>query len=211
MPWYTHAQRDRSHFTHYGHRYGRHFHWSQTCCHSHCDRSSSSSIRYTLHLACATLWPMDVSQHQYCHDTAHTNSHTPSHTHHFHQCYSCHYSMDHSQSCPSNCHCMAPGTQMMRKAKPHARPSPPYIPPLPDCHRLGLPIRFFLRFRQWPWFFKLIQPPPSSDKDEWEGHFSSTHYTIGLVSNCPTVTVHAGKRNNDWLQSSYLISLYKCI
>ena len=42
---------------------------------------------------------------------------------------------------------------------------------------------------------KLLEPSPGSDKDlnEWRGKSSTNHYTIGLVSDCPTVTVHAGK------------------
>ena len=39
----------------------------------------------------------------------------------------------------------------------------------------------------------ILEPSSSSDEDEWGGH-SSNHYTIGLTPDCPTVTVHAGKR-----------------
>ena len=42
------------------------------------------------------------------------------------------------------------------------------------------------------WFLKLLEPSPSSE-DEWGGQSSSTHYTKGLVSDCPTITVHKGK------------------
>ena len=42
--------------------------------------------------------------------------------------------------------------------------------------------------------FNLLGTSPSSDEDEQGRHSSDNNYTIGLVSDCPTVTVHAGKR-----------------
>ena len=53
--------------------------------------------------------------------------------------------------------------------------------------------RVLIRFWQWPWSFQLLGTSPSSD-DDGSGRNSSNHYNIGLVSDCPTVTVHAGKR-----------------
>ena len=47
---YTHTQRDRSHSTYYGARYGRHFSRSQSCCCSHCDRSTS----FGRHTSCSS-------------------------------------------------------------------------------------------------------------------------------------------------------------
>ena len=84
---------------------------------------------------------------------------------------------------------------------------PPCIPSFQDCCHPGLPIRFFLRFRQWLWFFKLLKPSPSSDEDEWGGQSSSVHYTIGLVSDCPTATAHAGKRFKALTDSAAALSL----
>ena len=65
MHQYTHTQRDRSHSTYYGPRHGRHFSRSQSSCHSHCDRSSSSedtscAPHPAMIAACIALWLMDA-------------------------------------------------------------------------------------------------------------------------------------------------------
>ena len=85
-------------------------------------------------------------------------------------------------------------------------PQPPINPPFKDCHCPVLPFRFSLRFRHWFWSFKLLDPSPSSDKDEWGGH-SSNHYTIWLVLDCLTVMVHAGKRFKVVIDSGAALSL----
>ena len=77
----------------------------------------------------------------------------------------------------------------------------------PTIPRLSSSFRLFLRFRQWLWFFKLLEPSPSSDEDEWVGQSSNAHYTIGLVSDCPTLTVHTGKRFKALISSGGAISL----
>ena len=118
-------------------------------------------------------------------------------------CHLCH-STDWSWSHSKNSHCTAQEPQP-RKAKQHPRPSnPPQTPPFKDGHLPWFFFRFFIRFRQWLWSFKLLEPSPSSD--EHRGHFSN-HYTIGLVSHCPTVTVHAGKRFKVLTDSGAALSL----
>ena len=44
-------------------------------------------------------------------------------------------------------------------------------------------------------------------EDEWQGQPSSTHYTIGLVSDYPTITVHTGKRLKALTDSAVAFSL----
>ena len=68
-------------------------------------------------------------------------------------------------------------------------------------------MRFFLRFRWWLWFFKLLEPSTSSSENELRGYSSSTHYTIGLVSDCTTVPVNAGKKFKTLINSGAAISL----
>ena len=199
-PWYTHTQRDRSHSTYYWHRHGRHFSQSKSCHHSHCDRRSNSSRSY----CSGSCHPLadGHTHHHLCHDTTHRHSCTPSCTCHFsHQCQSWHYSTDQSHFHSSNSHCTAQGAQLMRKAKPHPRPSTPINATIQD-----LPSDSSSDSDN-DWFFKLLEPSPSSDEDEWGRQSSSTHYTIGLVSDCPTVTVHAGKRFKDLINSGAAISL----
>ena len=157
--------------------------------HSHCNRSisfrrhtscSSSSHCSTLHHPSAN----GCSHHPSCHD-----SHTPSCTHLFtHRCHSCH-SVDWSQSCSSNTHHTVQGSQP-RNVKQHPRPSNPINLTAPrqspsriPLHTLHLILTVTL----------ILERHTSSDKDEW-GRHSSNHYTIGLLLDGPTVTVHAGKR-----------------
>ena len=52
----------------------------------------------------------------------------------------------------------------------------------------------------------MLETSPSSNEDEQGGH-SSNHNTTGLVSDCPTVTVHAGKRFKDLTDSGAALSL----
>ena len=116
--------------THNRHRHGRHFNQSQSQQNSHHDMSNSSYRRHTL---CS--WSSHHSGLHYpsanrclhCHlclNTPHRHSHTPSKTHHFsYWHHSDHYSMDHSQSHSSNSHCTVWLPQLMKKAKPHPRPS----------------------------------------------------------------------------------------
>ena len=121
---YTHSQRDRSH-SYYGPRYRRHFIRSQSCHHSHCNRSrsfrrhtshsSSSHHSSSLH-PLANGWP----HHNLHHDTD-RNSHTSSHTHH--RCHSFH-STDQIWSHSSNFHCTAEEPQPI-KHKQCPRPSTP--------------------------------------------------------------------------------------
>ena len=54
---------------------------------------------------------------------------------------------------------------------------------------------------------KLLDPSPIRDKDEWRPQSSSTHYAIGLVSDCPKVTVHAGKSFKTLIESGAALSL----
>ena len=77
----------------------------------------------------------------------------------------------------------------------------------------GFPFRFFIRFIHWLWSFKLLEPSPSSDEDEWGGHSSNTHYTIGLVSDWPHSNNVCKEKiqGSDWLWSSSLISPYQHI
>ena len=52
----------------------------------------------------------------------------------------------------------------------------------------------------------VILIPPSSEEDEWGGH-SPNHCVIGLISDCPTVTVHVGKRFKALIDSGAALSL----
>ena len=47
----------------------------------------------------------------------------------------------------------------------------PIIPTFRDCCYPGSPIRFILRFRQLHQSFKILEPSPSTDKDEWGAIF----------------------------------------
>ena len=137
-PWYTHTWKERSHSTHYGHRDGKHFNWSESSHCSHHDRSSSS---YRRHTSCSPSSHCSgfccpsangYLNHHSCHDTPHRHSCSHSQTHHFsHWPHSCHYSMDCSWSHSSNSHITAEGPQLMKKAKPHPRPSTPINPTIP--------------------------------------------------------------------------------
>ena len=126
--------------------------------------------------------------------------------------HSCHYSM---RLEPVSFQQLLPLCTGNTTKKSQAIPNtfnPSYTQPFQDCHHPGFPIRFFLRFRQLL-SFKLLELSPSSDEDKLGGQFSNIQYTIGLVSDCPTVTVHAGKgfQGCDWLWSSSLTSPYKFI
>ena len=59
------------------------------------------------------------------------------------------------------------------------------------------------------WTLKLPKPSSNSDEDsnECEVHSSSNEFTIGLVSDCPTVTFHARKRFKVLIDSAVAISL----
>ena len=52
----------------------------------------------------------------------------------------------------------------------------------------------------------LLGTSPRSDEDEQGGH-SSNQYTIGLVFDCPTVTMHAGERFKPLINSETALSL----
>ena len=56
---------------------------------------------------------------------------------------------------------------------------------------------------------KLLEPSPSSEEDsnEHRGQSSTNQYTIGPVSDCSKVTVHAGKRFKALINSGAAISL----
>ena len=96
-------------------------------------------------MAHAALWLLDAPI-AICTVTHQTDSHTPSNTHQFScRCHSCHYSTDWRQSHSSNSNCTAQETQPMRNAKPHSRPPTLHKS---HCDHPGLPIKFFLRFRQ---------------------------------------------------------------
>ena len=158
------AKENRSQSTHYRHRHERHF--NQSHCWSHHDRSSSS---YRRDILCSPSshhsglnYPLAdrCSHHHSCQDTPHRHSHIPSqHLKHAtsptditHATLSTFTALheDHSQwrrsSTPKACH-------------------PPWNPPIQDHHHSGLPIRFFLRYRQWLQFFKPLKPSPSSNED----------------------------------------------
>ena len=138
---------------------------SQSHCHSQNYRSSSfgrhdicSSSSHYSSLCCHLV---DGYLHLHlCHDT-NRHSWTPSHTCHFcHRCHS-HHPTDWSCSCLSNSHCTAQGLHP-RKAKQYPRPSTLHkLPLFRDCHHQGFPFRFFIRFRQWLWSFKILWPSPS--------------------------------------------------
>ena len=136
---YTYTKRDRSHSTYYDLRYGRHFSRSQSCCCSHCDRSSSFR------------WQTSHSSSSHCssshchlangHPNYHPhNSYTPSHTCHFsHRYHSCH-STDCNQSHSGNSHCTAQETQP-RKSKQHPRPSIPINPIISRLSSSRIPLQ----------------------------------------------------------------------
>ena len=190
------------------------FNCSQPHHHSQCNKSSSNSRRHSSHTPssqCSSLHcpSADKSSHHHSHhDTPHMYSHTPSCTCHFsHWHHSCHYSIDWSQSHSSNSYFTVWGTQPMRKAKPHPRPSTPKKSQqsktviIQDSHQTLPQIRHLL------WSFKLLEPSHSSNEDEQVGQSLSIHYTPGLVSDYPTVTVHTGKRFKALINSEAAISL----
>ena len=80
--WYTHTQRDRSHSTYYGLRYGRHFSRSQSCYHSHHNRSSSfrrntwcsSSSHHSS--TCSPLADTCHCHHLHCDTNRHSHTHS---------------------------------------------------------------------------------------------------------------------------------------
>ena len=106
-----------------------------------------------------------------------------------------------------------PELVLLQELLPHSswtsaqkRPSTPINLTIQRLSPSRIPLQIFIRFRQWLWSFKLLEPFSSSDEDEWGGH-SSNHYTIGLVSGCPTVTVHAGKRFKALIDSGTPLTL----
>ena len=163
----------------------------QSCPHLHCDRSHNFRRN--------TLGSSSSHHTSSCHSSANgcfccdNNRHscTPSPTCHFScRCHS-HHSMDCSHSCTSSS-CYSAQDYQSREIK--------------QCPRPGLSFRLFIRFWQWLWSFKLLGPSPSSDEDEWGG-YSSNHYTIGLLSDCLTVTVQGGKRFKALINSGAALSL----
>ena len=85
-------------------------------------------------------------------------------------------------------------------------PQPPKTPPPQNCYHPGFSFRLFIRFLQWHWYFKLLEPSPSSDEDEWGGNsFKSLWYKT--ISDCPTVTVHMGERFKALIDSGVALSL----
>ena len=74
--------------------------------------------------------------------------------------------------------------------------NPSQIPLPEDGHHSRFKIRLLPGVRQWIKFLKLLEPPPSNDEDpnKWRRQSMTNHYTIELVSDSPTVTVHARKR-----------------
>ena len=57
--------------------------------------------------------------------------------------------------------------------------------------------------------FKLVEPSPSSDPHEQAGLSSNKHVTIGLITDCPTITVHTGKHYIALTDSGAAISLVR--
>ena len=87
--------------------------------------------------------------------------------------------------------------------------NPSYTPESEEGHYSGFTVRLFLRIRWCLWSFTLLEPSPSSDEDanEWLGQSSTHTFTVGLVYDCPTVTVHAGKQFKALISSGATISL----
>ena len=217
-PQYTHTQRDRSHSIHYRHRYGKHFNWSVTpllWLQQEQQQLQKAHITVPIQPSQQLMppfgqWMLPLPLIPW-HIVRHSNA--PSQTHHFsHWFHWCHYYTDHSQSPFSNSHHTAHGPQPSKKAKPLLRPSTPLKSHGSKTYHPVLLIRFFLRFRQQLWFFKLLDPSASSDEDEQGGKSSIKHYAIGLVSDFPKVTVHIGKRFKALINSGAAISLaYTCV
>ena len=59
------------------------------------------------------------------------------------------------------------------------------------------------------WFFKLIEPSPSSDCHEQGGLPSNNQVTVTLITDCLTITVHAGKCYKALIHSGAAISLIR--
>ena len=57
--------------------------------------------------------------------------------------------------------------------------------------------------------FKLVEPSPTSDPHEQGGPSSNKHVTIALITDCPTITVHAGKCYKALIDSGAAISLVR--
>ena len=189
--------------------HGRHFSRSQSLCHSHCNRSSSFR-RHTLHSSsshCSSLHCPLASGCPHHHSYHDTNWHscTPSHTCHFsHRHHSCH-STDKSQSHSSNSHNAVQETHP-RQAELHPRPSATSKP----HNSKTVTIQDFPS--DYSSDLDSNSDPPSSDEDEQGGHSANNHYSIGLVSDCPTVMVHAGKRFKALIDSGAALSLaHTCV
>ena len=58
-------------------------------------------------------------------------------------------------------------------------------------------------------FFKLIEPSPSSDSHEQGGLPSSDQVTVTLITDCPTIIVHAGRCYKALIDSGADISLIR--
>ena len=54
-----------------------------------------------------------------------------------------------------------------------------------------------------------MEPSPSSDPHEQGGLSSNKHVTIALITDCPTITVHAGKCYRALIDSGAAISLVR--
>ena len=142
-----------------------------------------------------------------CHDTSNQHSHTPSPTcNFFHRCHSQHYSTDWSWCHSCNSHHTAL-KHCQEKPSYTQDLQPPINPTIPRISSSRIPLQIFPQIQTVILILKLLEPSPSSDEDEWGGQSLNTHYTIGLVSDCPMVTVHAGKRFKALIDSEAGLSL----
>ena len=57
--------------------------------------------------------------------------------------------------------------------------------------------------------FKLVEPSPNSDPHEQEGPSSNRNVTIPLITDCPTITVHAGNHHKALIDSGAAVSLVR--
>ena len=125
---YTHSQRDRPH-AYYVPRHRRHYSRSQSCPHSHCDRSSSFRTHTLLPAtkeAHTALQPMDVPVTPWA--MISTGIVAPIPTHHFSHRHHSHHSTDQSfMRYVSTSHHAAQEPQH-RKVKQHPRPSTSHKP-----------------------------------------------------------------------------------
>ena len=183
---YTHTWLDKSHSIYYGPRHWRHFSRSQSHCCSHHEAAISEGTPHTPHPAItaahATLWPMNA------HITTHAGTTTCIVASHPTLATS---PTDITHTTPQTRAGLiwATPTTLHRKC---SQEKPSYVQDLQSPINLHCsqtvtiqdsPFWFFIRFREYLWSFKLLEPSPSSDEDEQGGHSSNNHYTIGLVSD----------------------------